>query len=341
MRRSKLAAFTTGLVAGGLVLTACGSSNTGGGDTDADTGDDATSSETQAASNWAECDMADGVAAVPDPEGTGEDETTLEVGVFSGWDESYAASYLFQAILEEQGYTVNLTEYDAAPMYTGIADGDIDVSFDTWLPITHEDYLEQYGTDMESLGCWYDNAKLTIAVNEDAPVDSLADLNTAAADFGGTIYGIEPGAGLTRVTKESAIPTYGLTDFELLESSTPAMLTELDTRTSAGENVAVTLWRPHWAYDAYPIKDLEDPDGAMGEAEYIYSFGKATFSEEYPNAAQLIRNFIFDDEQLGSLERLMFGADAYAGENHEAAVQEWLAANPEFVDQLKAGELGS
>ncbi|MFC5998717.1 glycine betaine ABC transporter substrate-binding protein [Quadrisphaera sp. GCM10027208] len=330
---------TTGLLTGALVLSACGASNTGSGDTEETTG--AGGEQTAAASQWGDCDMTEGLAPVPDPEGTGEDaDTTVDIGVFSGWDESYAASYLYANVLEGMGYTVNLTEYEAAPMYTGLADGDIDISLDTWLPLTHEDYLEQYGEDMTSLGCWYDNAKLTIAVNEDAPVESLAELNEHAEEFGGVLYGIEPGAGLTRITKEEAIPTYGLDDFEFRESSTPAMLSELKSATESGENIVVTLWRPHWAYDAFPVRDLEDPEGAMGEAEFIYSFGRGDIEEEMPNVAQLVRNFVFTDEQLAELENLMFSEEHYAGEDHEAAVAEWLEANPEFVDQLKAGELG-
>src|SRR5690625_560212 len=347
MRRSRSLTTTAAELAAGLALTACGAENTGGGDDDtAEGGGDATESPEAAGGgeggDWGSCEMTDSVAAMPDPEGTGEDETELEIGIFSGWDESYAASYLFQNILEEQGYTVELNEYEAAPMYTGVADGDIDMTLDTWLPITHEDYLNQFGEDMTSLGCWYDNAVLTIAVNEDSPAQSLDELNEYADEYGGQLYGIEEGAGLTRVTREEAIPTYGLDDMQFSPSSTPAMLQELANKTEAGENVAVTLWRPHWAYDAFPVRDLEDPEGAMGETEFIYAFGTGDIEENYPKIAQMTRNFIFDDEQLGSLERLMFSddEDAYAGEDHEQAVADWLEQNPDFADQLRNGELG-
>src|SRR5690625_2785217 len=346
MRRSRLLTTTAAVLAAGLALTACGAENTGGGDDTAEGGGDGATESPQAAGgeggDWGSCEMTDGVEPMPDPEGTGEDETELEIGIFSGWDESYAASYLFQNILEEQGYTVELNEYDAAPMFTGVADGDIDMTLDAWLPITHEDYIGQFGEDMTSLGCWYDNAVLTIAVNEDSPAESLDELNEHADAYGGELYGIEEGAGLTRVTREEAIPTYGLDDLQFSPSSTPAMLQELANKTEAGENVAVTLWRPHWAYDAFPIRDLEDPEGAMGDTEFIYSFGTSDIEETHPNVAQLTRNFIFNDEQLGSLERLMFSddEDAYNGENHEQAVADWLEQNPDFADQLRNGELG-
>src|SRR5699024_2622844 len=111
---------------------------------------------------------------------------------------------------------------DAGIVYTGLAGGDYDVNFDMWLPITHADYLKKYEDDLEQLGVWYDDAKLTIAVNEDAPISSLAELAENADEFGNRIVGIESGAGLTRITQDEAIPTYGLEDMEFVISSTPA-----------------------------------------------------------------------------------------------------------------------
>ncbi|MEK8228064.1 hypothetical protein NKG05_21205 [Oerskovia sp. M15] len=60
--------------------------------------------------------------------------------------------------------------------------------------LTHADYKEQYGDDLEDLGYWYDDAKLTIAVNEDAPIDSIDELAANADLFGNRIVGIESGA---------------------------------------------------------------------------------------------------------------------------------------------------
>lgn len=43
--------------------------------------------------------------------------------------------------------------------------------------------------------------------------------------------------------------------------------------------------------------------------------------------------FELDDEQLFSLENMLFNSDEYADE--DAAVDAWLEANPTFVDDLK------
>ncbi len=310
MRLSKASKRPVQLIAGAaataLVLTACG----GAGGEDSGSGEG-------------------GSGALQ-----GEDIT---IGVFSGWEEGIAASYLWGHILEQEGAEVSYETADAGPIYAGVAQGQFDVGFDAWLPATHEDYWKEHGDDLEDLGVWYDEAPLTIAVNEDAPIQSLDELADNADAFDGKIVGIEPGAGLTKTTKEEVIPQYGLEDMELVESSTPAMLAELEGAVDRGENVVVTLWKPHWAYDAFPIRDLKDPKNALGDPEEIHSFGRKGFSEDFGKAAEWIGNFKMTDAQLSSLEKIMFYEND--GENQAASVEQWLKDNPDFIDKLKAGEL--
>ncbi|WP_246169209.1 glycine betaine ABC transporter substrate-binding protein [Actinotalea subterranea] len=270
--------------------------------------------------------------------GTSGDQEDITIAIHNGWDEGIAVSYLWANLLESEGYSVELEMADPGPVYTGIAGGQFDVNFDMWLPITHEDYLEKYGDDMEQLGSWYDDAKLTIAVNEDSSITSLSELGDAAEAFDNRLVGIEPGAGLTRITKESVIPTYGLEGMEFIESSTPAMLAELTGAVDAERDVVVTLWRPHWAYDAYPIRDLEDPELALGEAERIEMVGRTGFGEDFPQLAGWLAEFTLTDEQLFSLENIMFNENQ--GEDNEASVEQWLEENQEFFESIKdaAGE---
>ncbi|MFI2103384.1 glycine betaine ABC transporter substrate-binding protein [Isoptericola sp. NPDC019693] len=280
----------------------------------------------------AACGSDDGGATSAD----GGDEKEITIGIPSGWDEGIAVSNLWAKVLEDKGYDVDTKTADIGVVFTGLAGGDMDVLFDTWLPITHADYVDKFGDDISDLGTWYDDAKLTIAVNEDSPAQTIGDLAKYADDYGNKLVGIEAGAGLTKVTKENAIPTYGLEDLDYTISSTPAMLAELKGSVDQGNNIAVTLWRPHWAYDEFPVRDLEDPEGAMGEAEEIHTYGTADFADRYPELAGWLKDFTLDDEQLFSLENLMFNDEEYA-DDPEAAVDAWLEANPDFVDQVTGG----
>lgn len=262
------------------------------------------------------------------------DKKDLTVAVFNGWDEGIAASELWKVILDEKGYDVKLQNADVAPAYNGLSTGDYDLALDTWLPITHKSYIEEYGDKITDLGAWNDEAKLTIAVNADAPIDSIDELAANADLFGNRIVGIEPGAGLTKVTSEEVIPGYGLDKMEYLTSSTPAMLSELKTATTKGENIVVTLWQPHWAYDAFPLKDLKDPKGLLGAAEGVHSYSRLDFDKDYPTLNKWLKDFKMDSKTLASLENAMFGGEKTT--DYTAIIEKWIGENQEYVDSLTA-----
>ncbi|MGO3885409.1 MAG: glycine betaine ABC transporter substrate-binding protein, partial [Mycetocola sp.] len=229
------------------------------------------------------------------------DAAELSIAVVHGWDEGIAVSVLWEAILEEHGYDVSLEYADIAPVFTGLAGGDYDVFMDSWLPNTHAAYLEQFGDDITELGVWNSEGRNVIAVNADAPIDSLDELAANADLFDNRLVGTDPGAGLTKMTQENAIPEYGLENMEFLTSSSPSMLAELDGAMAEGRDIVVTLWQPHWAYSVYDLKNLEDPKGAMGGAEDMTSFSRIGFAEDSPVAAKWLSDFTIDMDTLASL----------------------------------------
>ncbi|MFU8872869.1 glycine betaine ABC transporter substrate-binding protein [Micromonospora sp. SL4-19] len=252
---------------------------------------------------------------------------------YMAWDEAIAASHLWQHILEEKGYQVQLKNLEAGLVYGGLANGNIDLFLDGWLPQTHASYMEKYGDKLEKLGVWYDDASLSIAVPKYVEgVDSLEDLAAKAGDFGGQIIGIEPGAGLTKATQEKVLPGYGLDGkMKLKTSSTPAMLAALDGAIADKKPIVVTLWHPHWAYAKYELKDLADPKGTLGAAEQINTFARKGFGKDFPEVTKMLQQFKMDSEQLASLEDLMF--NTHKGDE-EKAVEEWLKANPDYLKAL-------
>ncbi|MCK2035204.1 glycine betaine ABC transporter substrate-binding protein [Microbacterium sp. SSW1-49] len=275
-------------------------------------------------------DGAGGTGGAPGDDTASGDKGTITLGFLPSWTDGLSTAYLLQNQLEKIGYTVEMkTLTEAGPLYTGLAQGDVDMYPSAWPELTHAAYMDKYGDDIEDLGTYYDNAKLTIAVPEYSELTSIEDLAGKGADYDGKIIGIEPGAGLTAQT-EKMIPAYGLEgEYQLVTSSTAAMLTELKAATDKQEDLVVTLWRPFWANDAFAMKDLEDPKGAMGEAEGLHFLGTKGFAEEFPEAADLIAQITLDDEQYGALEDLV--VNEY-GEGKEAeAVDEWLT---QYGDQF-------
>lgn len=143
-------------------------------------------------------------------DGLSGDGDSVDIGLIA-WDEDIAVTNLWKVLLEGAGYEVNVTELDAGPLFEGMASGDLDFFFDTWLPTTHEDYWAQYGDKLEKVSQWFGgSATLNIAVPTYMNVDSLDELAKWGSDVDDTIIGIEPGAGLTRITQCTMMPAYEL-----------------------------------------------------------------------------------------------------------------------------------
>jgi glycine betaine/proline transport system substrate-binding protein len=261
------------------------------------------------------------------------DKADLTINVFSGWAEDVAVSNVWKEVLEKKGYNVTLETTTAGPGFTGLSKGDYDVNFDAWLPNTHKAYWEKYGDKLDNLGPWYEKAPLTLAVNKDAPIDSIADLAANADKFDNKIVGIEPGAGETGVVKDSVIPAYGLEKMDFITSSTAAMLAELKKDIKNGDNVVVTLWKPHWAYNEFPLKDLKDPKGALGKPDSINTMVRKGFKDDYPTLTKWFSNFSFPDKELFDLENKLFNSGADESE-YPQIVQDWLADHKDFAKSL-------
>ncbi len=262
-------------------------------------------------------------------------ENTINIG-YIAWDEDIALTNLFQQQLEDAGYNVKTTQLSAGAIFSGMANGDIDMFLDTWLPTTHKEYWDKYGDQLEDLGVWYDNASLELTVpSYVTDVNSIADLKEHAGEFGGVITGIEPSAGIMNRAENFAVPEYGLEGaMTVQQSSTPAMLAELDTAIKDNKPIVVTMWHPHWAYSRYDLKDLDDPKNAMGEAEKLHITARGGFSEDHPEIADTVSKFTMDDEHLQSLE----DAINSAGKGKESeAVRQWTDDNKAFVDEKFAG----
>ena len=262
----------------------------------------------------------------------GEGET-ISIG-WMPWEEAIAVTNLWHVILEENGYEVNQEQLDPGIVFDGIASGDLDLFLDAWLPNTHSNYMDQYGDDVEDLGQWLADAPLTWTVPAYVDeVDSIADLQDNADLFDSTIVGIEPGAGLTDISVNEVMPAYGLDDWELIESSTPAMLSELEAAYSNEEPILVTLWRPHPAYGEYDLKDLDDPEGALGEPDQIHALARDGFSSDHPEVAAALENFNFEHDPLSELTVMVLSEE---GQELESA-REWLEDNRDIVESWLEG----
>ncbi len=253
---------------------------------------------------------------------------SVSIAVVPGWDDAVAVTYLWKELLEQRDYSVKVQELDVASTFAGVANGQVDMYLDAWLPVTHEAYWTRFENKLEVVTEWSSGQNL-LAVPEYVDADSVDDLKGRAPEFGGRIVGIEAGAGLMRATREQAMPKYGLDDYQLVEGSSPAMLAALNTAIKKKEPNVVTLWQPHWAFSKYPIKVLEDPEGAFGKPDDIRGVATKGFSADQAEIAGWMKKFKLTPDQLGSA---MLAIREGGEGNEQESIKKWIADNKEVVD---------
>ncbi|MFW6719182.1 ABC transporter permease/substrate binding protein [Streptomyces sp. MAR4 CNY-716] len=256
---------------------------------------------------------------------------TVNLGYFP-WDEAIASTYLWQNVLEDRGYKANVKQLDPGPLYTALAEGQMDVQFDAWLPVTHEQYWERFGDDLTDIGSWYGPTTLELSVpSYMKDIKSLEDLKDHKGEFDGKIIGIEASAGMMGILQDKVVNEYGLEDWEVVSSSTSSMLAELERAYDKKEPIVVTLWSPHWAYGKWDLTKLEDPKGAWGEGDDIHTVAKKDFAEDFPEFHKWLKDFKLSEEELSSLEvEIQNGG---TGKEKESA-RTWLDDNPEVIDRI-------
>ncbi len=325
MRRVQARTIAAGaaLALAASLVAACGSnSNT------ADPGSDGAGGPGAPSGSAASSRSGDGASAGD----SGDKEITIPIA--AGWAEDIAVTNLWKYALEQEGYSVDTPTLDIAPIFKGVSAGDYDLFFDVALPNTHADYWKQFGDQIEDLGAWYDKTQNTLVVPDYMDIDSIADLKSIGDEVDKTIIGIDPGAGLTHTTKTRMMPAYGLdkAGWTLKTSSTPAMLSALTKAIKDHQPIVVTLWHPHWAYSAFPIKDLKDPKVGMGEPDHTHKVASKDFAASHANLIATVKKFHMDPDMLSSLEKVVL--QDYGDGKYQEGVRAWAADHQDFVDGM-------
>jgi glycine betaine/proline transport system substrate-binding protein len=247
------------------------------------------------------------------------------------WDENVAVSNLTMVLLEEElGYEVELHVTDEAvveQVFRGVADGDVDAFQDVWIP-NHKNYLSEVRGDVEHLDPWFEGeTRQGLAVPDYMDIHSVAELDRAGTDM---IEGIEPGSAVHPQIKNKVIPGYDL-DMKLVESSTPAMLSELKKAYKEREPIVFYGWSPHWMNTRYDIRYLKDPkdlQGDFNEPAKISSIVNEDLPDDDPTAHAFLKALSLDEEQVNQLEAEI--NEAGSG-NPEEGVRNWLADHRDTV----------
>ncbi len=243
------------------------------------------------------------------------------------WDCAISQTHIVGAVLERHfDMDVDLVSVDAGIMWTGIAQGDLDAIVAAWLPLTHAAYWDTFGDDVIDAGPNFTGARVGLVVPQYVDIDSIEEMNDHVREFNGLIYGIDPGAGIMAAT-DDALDTYGL-NFNIMDSSDAAMTIQLGQAVADEEWIVVTGWVPHWKFDSYALKFLEDPQGIYGDAENIHTILRGGFYESFDaDVAAFMENFSLTQDQL---HNMMNTIREESGDELSLAHQ-WIADNDDVV----------
>ncbi|WP_110643895.1 glycine betaine ABC transporter substrate-binding protein [Salinicola sp. CPA57] len=247
----------------------------------------------------------------------------------NNWAENIAISHMWQQLLGEKGYDVTLNEVSKPILFGGLAEGDIDISLEVWLP-SDNSFVEPYSDRIDLHDTWYDDALDALVVPSYVDdINSVADLERHAEDFEyqgePTIFGIEPGSTIADEA-DTAIEQYAL-PFRQLSSSESAMMAQLKEAYREKQPIVVTLWQPHWAFAEYDLKVLEDPKKTFSAGEQIKWVSHHGFGDDNPELKAMLDAWHMTPEQLS---QLMLEIEN-TGDPDKGAAQ-WIADNRELVD---------
>lgn len=146
------------------------------------------------------------------------------------------------------------------------------------------------------------------------------------------ITGIEPGAGVVAASEAATEEYDSLEGWEVVTSSSGAMATALGEAIDNEEPIIVTGWSPHWKFQKYDLKYLEDPNGVFGDAETINTMVRQGLEEENPEAYTILDQFQWESADIESV--MLEVSNGTAVEDAAAA---WIEENSDRVAEWTEG----
>lgn len=242
------------------------------------------------------------------------------------WEDCYSTTLITKKYLEQNGYTVELTQFSEWGIaFAAASKGDVDM-FVSLPDYVASDYWAKNKNRLEKVSAVSFGLYQGIAVPSYMNIDSVEQLNSVADSVGGKIIGIEPGAGLMRDVA-NAIKAYDL-KYQVVDGSTAAMTAQLQSSMERKEPIVTMLWTPSWMIQKFDVKYLKDPKNVFPPFQTYFWLAKKGFSEANTEARELISSVFVNIEDVTAL-----AAEMNNGKTMEQAVDAWWEAHADLVDR--------
>jgi glycine betaine/proline transport system substrate-binding protein len=258
-----------------------------------------------------------------------------------GWTDITATTATATSILKSLGYETEVTVLSVPVTYTSLKNKDIDVFLGNWMPTMEAD-IKPFREDgsVETVRENLEGAKYTLATNAKGAELGIKDFKDIAAQkeaLGAKIYGIEPGNDGNRLIIDMVSgDKFGLSGFEVVESSEQGMLAEVARAEQDGTPVVFLGWEPHPMNANFKLTYLTGGDDVFGPnlgGATIYTNVRQGYVAECPNVGKFLQNLKFSLE----MENQIMGKILNDGQDPETAATDWLKANPAAIEPWLAG----
>ena len=258
-----------------------------------------------------------------------------------GWTDITATTAVASTILQAMGYQTNTLVLSVPVTYTSMANGDIDIFLGNWMPTMEADIApyRDAGT-VDTVRRNLEGAKYTLATNAAGAALGIADFADIAANadaLQNRIYGIEPGNDGNRLILDMIeADAFGLSGFEVVESSEQGMLAQVERSDRRNEPVVFLGWEPHPMNANFDMTYLAGGDDWFGPdfgGAEVYTNTRAGFVDECPNLGTFLNNLEFTLE----MENEIMGAILNDGTDPDAAARAWLADNLDAISPWLVG----
>jgi len=219
-----------------------------------------------------------------------------------GWTDIDATNAVTGLLLKGLGYQQSVSNLSVPITYQGLKKGQIDVFLGNWMPAQGplvKPFVDEHSIDVMHANLT--NAKFTLAVPDyvaAAGVHTFADLVKHADEFGGKIYGIEPGAPANQnIKKMISDKAFGLGNWSLVESSETGMLTQVERAVRDHKWIVFLAWEPHLMNTKFHLTYLSGGDAYFGPnygGATVNTVSRAGFADQCTNLARLFQQITFN-----------------------------------------------
>ncbi len=257
-----------------------------------------------------------------------------------GWADVTATTGLAGQLVAGLGYTPKITVLSVPVTFNGMRSKDVDVFLGNWMPMQTADrkpFLDDRSVEVVRVNLA--DARYTLAVPAylyDQGLTDFASIRKFAGPLGHRIYGIESGNDGNRLVLGMIHNnTFGLGDFQLVESSEQGMLAEVERAVRTRSPIVFLGWQPHPMNDRFAMRYLTGGDSVFGP-----NYGSATVSTDVragylrqcPNIARLLGNLAF---AVADENALMQGVHDTG--DPAITARDWLRAHPGKLHAWLAG----